>query len=261
MSSFIPTPIPDLHSQWETIDLRSLIVGKQNHTAPASAPFAVFVISMSNSLLHPDGVQAGEKQWLRSTTANIRSIITSARAAGGHIVWVGYDVIRVPGRPVQTFSHTLNELDKAQYGKWSTPQAHLSEEQKQWDATISPELSDLKQSHDLEIFETAHQSSFVGTVLPLHLTKWGVKTLVLTGLHLDWCIEGNARAARDHGYNAVVIGDAAACQLQSDEPAALRRINTFFAPVISTQQFVQLVAHHTKQVQKQQEQQPQIVQA
>ena len=37
----------------------------------------------------------------------------------------------------------------------------------------------------------------------------------LTGIHLDWCIEGNARAARDHGYLPIVIGDA--CGDVSDE--------------------------------------------
>jgi hypothetical protein len=38
-----------------------------------------------------------------------------------------------------------------------------------------------------------------------------------------------------------VIGDAADCQTPEEEPAALRRINNFFAPVISSDNFVKLL--------------------
>ena len=63
----------------------------------------------------------------------------------------------------------------------------------------------------------------------------------ITGIHLDWCVEGNARAARDHGLLPIVIGDATGTHDPADEAAAFRRINSFFAPVISSQQFIELV--------------------
>jgi nicotinamidase-related amidase len=77
--------------------------------------------------------------------------------------------------------------------------------------------------------------------LPLDLSRKGIKTIVITGIHADWCIEGNARAARDNGYLPIVIGDATACQRPEDEAAAFRRINSFFAPVISSETFVKLL--------------------
>jgi hypothetical protein len=40
----------------------------------------------------------------------------------------------------------------------------------------------------------------------------------------------------------IVIGDACDCQKREDEPAALRRINNFFAPVISSDSFVKLLS-------------------
>ena len=65
--------------------------------------------------------------------------------------------------------------------------------------------------------------------------------IVLTGIHLDWCIEGNARAARDNGYLPIVIGDATATQRPEQQVAAYERINSFFAPVISADTFVNLL--------------------
>ena len=91
---------------------------------------------------------------------------------------------------------------------------------------------------DNQFNEMALQTAFVGTQLPLELSRKGVKVLVLTGIHLDWCIEGNARAARDNGYLPIVIGDASGCQKPEQEAAAMERINNFFAPVISADTFV-----------------------
>ena len=64
---------------------------------------------------------------------------------------------------------------------------------------------------------------------------------MLTGIHLDWCIEGNARAARDNGYLPIVIGDATGTQKPGQLAPALERINNFFAPVISSDTLVKLI--------------------
>jgi nicotinamidase-related amidase len=106
---------------------------------------------------------------------------------------------------------------------------------------LACQLQRLVQPGDLQFNELALQSSFVGTPLPLELARKRIETIVLTGIHLDWCIEGNARSARDHGYLPIVIGDACACHRPEDEAAAMRRINTFFAPVISAATFVELL--------------------
>jgi nicotinamidase-related amidase len=100
------------------------------------------------------------------------------------------------------------------------------------------------QPGDLQFNELALQSSFTGTQLPLELSRKRVEVIVFTGIHLDWCVEGNTRAARDNGYLPIVIGDACDCQKSEDEPAALRRINNFFAPVLSSDNFVKLLGEN-----------------
>lgn len=217
------TPVPELHPQWHSVDLAELL----------AQPTAFLSISQNNSLYSPKGAQAREKQWERPTLENTIKVATAARRAGAKFFWIGYDVFR------QGYPKT--PLDEAQYRTWYEPYKDWSEEQKQWDGALVDELKALQQPEDVEFFETAHQSSFIGTTLPLYLSRWGIRTLIITGIHLDWCIEGNARSARDHGLNPIVIGDASACQFQEDEPAALRRINTFFAPVISANHAVELL--------------------
>lgn len=223
----VGTPVPDLHPQWQSLDLATLL----------TEPTAFLSISQSNSLYSPKGVQGRERQWERPTLENTIKVAIAARQAGAKFFWIGYDVFR------QNYPKT--PLDEAQYRTWYEPFKDWTEEQKRWDGELVDELKALQQPEDVEFFETAHQSSFIGTTLPLYLNKWGIRNLLITGIHLDWCIEGNARGARDHGLIPIVIGDACACQDQADEPAALRRINTFFAPVISADTAVQLLEKAT----------------
>lgn len=227
-SKKVGTPVPELHPQWQSLDLAEIL----------TAPTAFLSISQNNSLYHPDGVQSREKQWERPTLENTIKVAQAARQAGAKFFWIGYDVFRE--------KYPKTPLDETQYRTWYGAYQDWSEEKKRWDGALVDELQALKQPEDVEFFETAHQSSFIGTTLPLYLSRWGIRNLLITGIHLDWCIEGNARSARDHGLIPIVIGDAATCQLQEDEPAALRRINTFFAPVISADHAVQLLAQATE---------------
>lgn len=54
-------------------------------------------------------------------------------------------------------------------------------------------------------------------------------------------LEATVRAARDNGLLPIVIGDACGAQLPEQEAATFDRINRFFAPVITADQFVELV--------------------
>jgi hypothetical protein len=66
----------------------------------------------------------------------------------------------------------------------------------------------------LQFNELALQSSFIGTQLPLELSRKRIEVIVLTGIHLDWCVEGNARAARDNGFKSVNVVGTVSCNSQ-----------------------------------------------
>lgn len=147
--------------------------------------------------------------------------------------WIGFSVFRD--------DYPKTDFDKAQYDGW-TGHIDATPEQIAWDNELVGELRDLVEPGDNELYEKALQTAFVGTDLPGALSRQRVEVVVLTGIHLDWCVEGNARAARDHGLLPVVIGDATGAAHPDQERAAFERINNFFAPVITSDQFVEWVA-------------------
>lgn len=216
--------IPELAAHWKRLDLREIL----------RRPAAFLSVSQSNSLYKPGGVQYAERHDLRgSLEATVRSV-EAARERANFVSfnWIGYSVFR------KTYPQTV--FDAVQYSSW-TGAIDASPEQIAWDNELVPELRDLVRPGDNELFEKALQTAFVGTDLPLELARKKVEVVVITGIHTDWCVEGNARAARDNGLLPIVIGDATGCHNPNSERAAFQRINQFFAPVISSDTFLDLL--------------------
>ena len=224
ISSGGASAIPELAPQWKKLDLAEIL----------SRPAAFVSISQNKSLYETWGAQGSEKHRERTSLPATIKVVNAARAAKNFtsFSWIGYEVFRE--------NYPQSSFDKVQYETWIEG-LNFSPEKKKADNELVDELKALVQPGDLQFNELALQSSFIGTQLPLELSRKRVEVIVLTGIHLDWCVEGNARAARDNGYLPIVIGDACDCQKPEDEPAALRRINNFFAPVISSDTFVKLL--------------------
>lgn len=216
--------IPPLADHWKKIDLREIL----------SRPAAFLSVSQSNSLYKPGGVQYGERHDLRGSLPATVKAATAAREAGNFTSfnWIGYTVFRE--------NYPQTDFDRAQYDSW-TGTLNATPEQIAWDNELVGELRELVRPGDNEFYETALQTAFTGTGLPLELSRKRIEVIVITGIHTDWCIEGNARAARDHGYLPIVIGDATGCNTPDVEASTFQRINQFFAPVISSQTFIEFL--------------------
>lgn len=216
--------IPELAPQWQALDLREIL----------RRPAAFCSVSQSNSLYRPGGVQYAEGHAFRGNLENTIRVVKAARQASNFrsFSWVGYSVFRD--------AYPQTAFDTAQYQCW-TGHIDATPEQIAWDNALVDDLRELVEPGDVELYEKALQTAFVGTDLPITLARKQVEVVVFTGIHLDWCIEGNARAARDHGLLPIIIGDATGAQRTDQEAAAFERINNFFAPVISTDTFLELL--------------------
>ncbi|NOP99137.1 MULTISPECIES: isochorismatase family protein [Mycolicibacterium] len=217
--------IPPLAKQWEQLDFREIL----------SRPAAFLSISQSNSLYKPGGVQYAEGHAFRGSLEATVKAVKAARSAPNFVSfnWIGFSVFRD--------DYPKTDFDKVQYDGW-TGHIAATPEQVAWDNELVGELRELVEPGDNELYEKALQTAFVGTDLPGALNRQRVEVVVLTGIHLDWCVEGNARAARDHGLLPIVIGDATGTAHPDQERAAFERINHFFAPVITSDQFVEWVS-------------------
>jgi nicotinamidase-related amidase len=215
-----------LAKQWQQLDFREIL----------SRPAAFLSVSQSNSLYKPGGVQYAEGHAVRgSLEATVRSVQAARRVPNfKSFNWIGFTVFRE--------SYPKTDFDRVQYDGW-TGHIEATPAQIAWDDALVGELRDLVQPGDNELYEKALQTAFVGTDLPGTLSRKKVEVVVITGIHLDWCVEGNARAARDNGLLPIIIGDATGAAHPDQEPAAFQRINDFFAPVISSDQFVEWVSH------------------
>jgi nicotinamidase-related amidase len=216
--------IPELAPQWKKLDLAKIL----------TLPAAYMSVSQSKSLYDEGGAQSAEKHRERGSLPATIKVVQAARKAKNFISfnWIGYTIFRE--------NYPQSEFDKVQYEAW-TSGLNWPPEKKKWDDELVEELQAQVRPGDNQFNEMALQTAFVGTQLPLELSRKSIKVLVLTGIHLDWCIEGNSRAARDNGYLPIVIGDACGCQKPEQEAAAMERINNFFAPVISADTFVKLL--------------------
>jgi nicotinamidase-related amidase len=65
------------------------------------------------------------------------------------------------------------------------------------------------------IFEKTRPSAFVQTDLAGRLRELGCEGLVVTGMKTQYCVDSTCRAARDCGFDAVLIADGHTC---SDTP-------------------------------------------
>ncbi|MEO9338830.1 isochorismatase family protein [Mesorhizobium sp. SB112] len=217
--------IPELAAHWKKLDLAAIL----------RRPAAFMSISQTKSLYEPWGAQARERQWERGNLEATLKVVAAARKQSNFISysWVGAPIFR-DNQPKSAF-------DKVQFASW-VEGLDFSPEKRLEDNELVDQLRAEVRPGDLEFNELALQSAFIGTQLPIELSRKRVEVIVLTGFHLDWCIEGNARAARDNGLLPIVIGDATGTQRIDQQAAAYERINSFFAPVISAADFVRYLS-------------------
>jgi nicotinamidase-related amidase len=212
--------IPTLHPQWNALDFVEIL----------SLPTAWLSIGQSNSILSSFGAQSSEGLWERSrkpgsSIGNTLKLASTCRNAGVRVIWFRYEIFRdgYPG----------TAMDRAQWSYW-TAGKNWSADERARDADLISEVKAMMQPEDPVLHYSTLGNVFLGTMLSSYLTMWGIRTVLLSGYHLDWCIEQAARTARDLGYMPVVIGDACGCGREEDDVPTLERLNSFFAPVLST---------------------------
>lgn len=77
-------------------------------------------------------------------------------------------------------------------------------------------------------------SAFVGTDLDLTLKSKGIRTLIMTGVSTNICVESTARDGFMRDYYIVLAKDCTAASSEEEYNCTLRNISLFFGEVISS---------------------------
>ena len=142
--------------------------------------YALLILDMQVGLLHgPDKPRAGE-----ALLETLNSLLSKARSAGAPVFLARH--IGPPGSPIEPGS-ALTQL-----------------------------VPELVLEGDEVIFEKSRPNAFAKTDLAKQLQALGVEGVVITGMKTQYCVDSTCRAARDLGFDAVLIADGHTC---SDTPA------------------------------------------
>lgn len=99
-----------------------------------------------------------------------------------------------------------------------------------------------------KIFTKNYPNSFRGTDLLDHLKANNIQKLIICGMMTHMCVDSTVRAAKDHGFDCTVIGDACATRdleirekiVNADEVqhAFLAALSYFYASVKNTYDYL-----------------------
>ena len=184
---------------------------------------ALLVIDMQNDfcasggLVSKDGRDLGEAQRMAK---RLPAFIDAARRAGVLPVFVRC-VYSVEGNPYLSDAWLEQAARERKGGYTSIPVCAPGSWQGDWYEEVRPRDGDV-------IVDKHRYDAFQGTELDLVLRSHGIRTVVLTGVVTNVCVETTARAAFVRDYYVAVVADGCAAYLPEDHEQTLRNIRRFF---------------------------------
>lgn len=188
---------------------------------------AVLVVDMQNDFCHENGVIARQGRNMALKKAMVPRLINFLSQSKKYHV----PVIFI--RQVNSKA-TLSETAREQRRRTQPRYGKLICREGSWGArfhAVAPEQG--------EIVVTKHRySAFIDTDLDLILRSMGIRTLIMTGVATNACVESTARDGFMKDYYIVFLSDCTATSTQEGHEATLRNINAYFGVVASSDKLV-----------------------
>lgn len=179
---------------------------------------ALIVIDMQNDFCHDDGAcgRSGivDVKPFQAAVAPIRRLIDRARDAGVPVLFVKMTLDEGTTSDAWKLRHgDSNRLRIVEKGTWGT------------------ELYELQPQEGDYMIEKHRYSAFIGTNLDLTLRSLNRKSIVLTGVLTNVCVESTARDGFMLDYNVTLASDACAGSSPEAHNATLQNIGQYFGQV------------------------------
>ncbi|MFH1775353.1 MAG: isochorismatase family cysteine hydrolase [Chloroflexota bacterium] len=189
---------------------------------------ALLVVDVQNDFCHSDGI-SGKRgftnlSYRQKMVPRLIKLISQARRAEVPIIFIR----------MATDPWTLSEVQQEQLLRRGLSLDSIPAQEGTWGADfyrVRPEADDY--------IVTKHRySAFIDTDLDLILRSRGVKTVIMTGVATNVCVESTARDASMKDYFVVFVRNCAASFNLRDHNATLRTMDTLFGTVVSYQEVV-----------------------
>lgn len=181
---------------------------------------AVLVIDVQNDFCHPEGAQAKKGidiSAMTSVVPNIQRLIDEARRAAVPVIFI---------RNGNT-NWTISEAWMNKKGGAGT--SHLCQE-----GTFGCQLYKVQPLPGEALVIKYRFSGFIGTNLDLILRNNHIKTLIMSGVTTNTCVESTARQGFMMDYNIVFLKDCTATHRREEHEATLHNIDLNFGFVRSS---------------------------
>ncbi len=188
---------------------------------------AILVIDVQNDFCSSEGAVSSKEDWHRIQTMlpRLRKFLDNSRDYKIPVIFVQM----IQGE--DDLSNPMEEL-LARRGRLG-----LSCKRGSWGAefvkNVYPKVSDF-------ILKKNRYSAFVNTDLETLLSDWGIRTLILTGVTTNVCVESTARDGFMRDYYIVLPKDLVAAYYEAFHEIALRNIDAYFGQVVSAAELLKI---------------------
>jgi ureidoacrylate peracid hydrolase len=194
--------------------------------APGHA--ALVVIDMQNDFCAMGGLVSRDGRDLAATQAmakRLPALLDAARKAGTLVVFVRC-VYSSEGNKYLSDVWLEQAARERKGGYTSTPVCGEGTWEGDWYGDIRPAAADV-------VVEKHRYDAFHGTDLDLVLRGRGIRSVILTGVVTNVCVETTARSAFVRDYYVAVVEDGCAAYLPEDHEQTLNNIRRFFGVTTS----------------------------
>lgn len=181
---------------------------------------ALLIIDMQRDFVDPGGfgeMLGNDVTPLRRTVEPTRRVLEAARAAGLLIVYTreGHrpDLTDAPPTKLARGRLTTGIGDRGPMGRVLV--------RGEYGHDI---VDELRPQEGEPVIDKPGKGSFYGTDLELILRNKGVKTLIVTGVTTEVCVQTTVREANDRGFECIVLEDCVGSYFPDFQDAALRMI-------------------------------------
>ncbi|MBC7779690.1 MAG: cysteine hydrolase [Proteobacteria bacterium] len=193
---------------------------------------AVLVVDMQNEFIEDGGLRGREGDDLSSARAlvpRVRRFLQQTRAAGVQVIYVQ----AVYNSDTDQYISDVWKEQDLRRRRSGRPEDQCREGS--WNAQICADLAPA--AADM-VVQKRRYCAFEGTGLDMVLRGRGIRTVVVTGMATDICVESTVRSAFVKDYYVVLTSDCTTTYSEEAHERTLRLVHRFYGEVAATTEIV-----------------------